>query len=133
MKKKNPVVHFELPATDSKRMSAFYSKAFGWETQEMGPEMNGYILANTTETEENGMITTPGAINGGFYTKTDDSPAYPSIVIDVDDLEESIKMVQNNGGTIMGTPDAIPGVGKFINFIDTEGNVCGMIQPEPMG
>jgi len=27
----NPVVHFEMPATDRKRMAGFYSKAFGWQ------------------------------------------------------------------------------------------------------
>ena len=35
----NPVVHFEMPAVDSQRMSDFYSKAFGWETQMLGEEM----------------------------------------------------------------------------------------------
>lgn len=29
--KMNPVVHFEMPAEDKKRMSKFYTKAFGWQ------------------------------------------------------------------------------------------------------
>lgn len=29
MKKMNPVVHFEMPAEDSKRMIEFYSNVFG--------------------------------------------------------------------------------------------------------
>ncbi len=32
MNKINPVVHFEMPAEDSKRMADFYSKVFGWQT-----------------------------------------------------------------------------------------------------
>ena len=31
MSKTNPVVHFEMPATDGKRMSEFYTNAFGWK------------------------------------------------------------------------------------------------------
>jgi predicted enzyme related to lactoylglutathione lyase len=29
------VVHFEMPAGDSKRMSEFYTKAFGWEMKRL--------------------------------------------------------------------------------------------------
>jgi predicted enzyme related to lactoylglutathione lyase len=28
--KMNPVVHFEMPANDRKRMADFYTKVFGW-------------------------------------------------------------------------------------------------------
>ena len=34
--KMNPVVHFEMPAEDSKRMSEFYTKTFGWKANDMG-------------------------------------------------------------------------------------------------
>jgi hypothetical protein len=30
-------------------------------------EMGGYVLATTTETDENRMVKTPGTINGGEY------------------------------------------------------------------
>lgn len=33
MKKMNPVVHFEMPTEDRKRMVEFYSNVFGWQTQ----------------------------------------------------------------------------------------------------
>jgi hypothetical protein len=35
----NPVVHFEIPAKDRKRMADFYTQVFGWRTQMLGPEM----------------------------------------------------------------------------------------------
>ena len=35
----DPVVHFEMPADDQKRAGEFYSKAFGWQPQQLGPEM----------------------------------------------------------------------------------------------
>jgi predicted enzyme related to lactoylglutathione lyase len=125
----NPVVHFEMPAEDRKRMSEFYSKAFGWQTQQLGPEMGNYVLVMTTESDDNGPKK-PGAINGGFYTKTDDMPAqYPSVVIAVDDIEQSMKKVAQSGGRVLGEPMDIPGVGKYVSFFDTEGNRVSMLQP----
>jgi len=50
----NPVVHFEMPAENTKRMADFYTKAFGWGTQVMGEEMGNYVVVTTSENGENG-------------------------------------------------------------------------------
>jgi uncharacterized protein len=127
--KSNPVVHFEMPAEDRKRMASFYAQAFGWQTKELGSEMGNYVLATTTETDESGPKM-PGAINGGFYSKTDDMPAqYPSIVIAVDDIREAMGKVAKAGGKVLGDPMEIPGVGQYVSFFDTEGNRVSMLQP----
>ena len=68
--KMNPVVHFELPAADSKRMAGFYARAFGWQTKQLGPEMGNYVVVTTTELGANQLPKEPGRINGGFFTKT---------------------------------------------------------------
>ena len=95
----NPVVHFEMPATDRSRMANFYTKAFGWKTQMMGEDMGNYVIATTTEVDEKGRPKSPGAINGGFFPKHDDMPAqYPSVVIAVDDIKASMKKVADAGG-----------------------------------
>jgi predicted enzyme related to lactoylglutathione lyase len=70
----NPVVHFEMPAEDKKRMADFYTKVFGWKIQQLGEDMGSYVLATTTDSDEKGPKK-PGAINGGFFQKTDDKPA----------------------------------------------------------
>ena len=67
--KMNPVVHFEMPYEDSERLAKFYNQAFGWQMQKLGKEMGDYVLAATTETDENRMVKKPGAINGGFFPK----------------------------------------------------------------
>ena len=46
--KMNPVVHFEMPAKNKKRVKKFYEKAFGWKMQQLGAKMGDYILATTT-------------------------------------------------------------------------------------
>jgi predicted enzyme related to lactoylglutathione lyase len=130
--KMDPVVHFEMPAEDRRRMSKFYTKAFGWKTNQLGPEMGEYVLVTTTEVDENMMIKKPGAINGGFFQKTDDPESrYPSVVIQVDDLKKSMKKVEEAGGKIHGEPMEIPNVGWIVSFFDTEGNRVSMLQPMP--
>jgi predicted enzyme related to lactoylglutathione lyase len=129
MKKMNPVVHFEMPANDRKRMADFYSDVFGWQAQMLGEDMGNYVTVATAETDEMGRPKVPGAINGGFYPRVDDSPQVPSVVIAVDDIKESMKKVTAAGGQVLGDPMPIPGVGQFVSFIDTEGNRVSLLQP----
>src|ERR1700722_9827160 len=129
MKKMNSVVHFEMPGEDLGRMKKFYEAAFHWKTNQMGPEMGNYVVVETTETGEKRMPKNPGAINGGFYKKTEDPLSQsPSVVIAVDDIHEAMKKVKDAGGKVIGgqkrdgTPDEIPGVGLYASIVDTEGN-----------
>jgi predicted enzyme related to lactoylglutathione lyase len=130
MRKMNPVVHFEMPSEDRKRMADFYSKAFGWQTQLLGEEMGNYTVVTTGETDKDGMLKNPGNINGGFYPKKKDDPAqYPSIVISVDDIKEGMKNITESGGKVLGEPVEIPGIGMYVSFFDTEGNRVSILQP----
>ena len=127
----NPVVHFEMPAEDRKRMANFYSQVFGWQTQQMGPEMGDYVVVTTAESDENGRPKRPGSINGGFFQKTNEngSSQHLSIVISVEDIKNHIKKVEAAGGKVLGEPVKIAGVGLYASLIDTEGNREGMLQP----
>jgi predicted enzyme related to lactoylglutathione lyase len=140
-KKMNPVVHFEMGYLDRERMKTFYSTAFGWQMQQMGDDMGGYVVAQTTETGDDGMVKTPGNINGGFYAKTDSPTSQaPSVVVSVDDMDEAIEAVKQAGGKILGglgmdgqhtmEPQMIPGVGLWISAEDTEGNRFSILQPK---
>jgi hypothetical protein len=127
--KMNPVVHFELPAEDRKRMVEFYTKVFGWQTNQLGPEMGNYVVVMTSESDKNGPKK-PGMINGGFYQKTKEmGEAHPSVVVSVDNINEHIKAVEKGGGKVLGKPMEIPGVGMYVAFLDTEGNMLSMLQP----
>jgi hypothetical protein len=140
MAKMNPVVHFEMPAKDKKRTADFYSNVFGWQMNLLGPEMGNYLMAGTTPVDENRMPKEAGAINGGFFDYQDkEGYNVPHLVISVDNLEESIKKVEEAGGKVLGgskgpgTIDDIPGIGRYVSFEDSEGNHVGMLQPNPRG
>jgi predicted enzyme related to lactoylglutathione lyase len=79
MNKMNPVVHFEMPAENTKRMADFYTKVFGWQAQVMGEDMGNYVVVTTTEPDSNGRPKAPGAINGGFYPKQATAQAFFSL------------------------------------------------------
>ena len=130
-KKADPVVHFEMPAEDRKRMAKFYTQAFGWKTQLLGEDMGNYVLATTTEeVDKAGRPKKKGIINGGFFPKSDDMPAqYPSVVIAVDDIKKSMTKITKSGGKVLGEPMDIPGYGTYVSFFDTEGNRVSIMEP----
>lgn len=125
----NPVVHFELPYLDAQRAMAFYKNVFQWELQALGEAMGNYIVA-TTATKDAKPGFPAGAINGGFFQVKNDWPAqYPSIVIGVEAIEVMMDRIKNFGGEVLGEPMEIPGFGRYVSFIDTEGNRSSMIEP----
>jgi len=125
----NPVVHFEIPYQDPGKITGFYESAFGWRTQMLGEEMGNYILATTAEADTR-PGSPAGAINGGFYPRNPDWPAqHPSIVIAVDDIAESMAAIERAGGEVLGEPMSIPGIGRYVAFLDTEGNRSSLLQP----
>lgn len=132
-----PVVHFEIPYEDPERITKFYQSVFAWRTQVLGEDMGGYILATTADSDIRPGAPA-GAIDGGFYPRKQDWPAqHPSIVIAVDNIDESMRDVQKAGGKVLGDPMAIPGTGLYVSFLDPEGNRGSMLQPasdsEPEG
>ena len=125
----NPVVHFELPYENADRAAAFYRAAFGWQSQQLDAAMGNYVVV-TTATADAKADAPRGAINGGLYQKKADFPAqYPSVVIGVEDLEQSMRAVRDAGGKVLGEPMDIPGIGRYVSFLDTENNRNSMLQP----
>jgi predicted enzyme related to lactoylglutathione lyase len=124
----DPVIHFEMPAEDSERVRKFYESAFGWQTTPLGPEMGDFVLAFTTETDEESRLPKArGAINGGFYRRTEPSQPVKFTIL-VEDIREAMDRIELVGGKILGEPIEMPGVGLFVDFVDTEGNTATINQ-----
>ncbi|MEO7940616.1 MAG: VOC family protein [Burkholderiaceae bacterium] len=127
----NPVVHFEMPYHDRDRAARFYSQAFGWKIDKLGPEMGNYAVATTAHSDAK-PGEPAGAINGGLFPYNSDRPAqYPSIVIAVEDMAAAMARVTQAGGEVLGEPMAIPGVGDYVAFFDTEHNRHSMLKAIP--
>ena len=121
------VVHFEIPADDLERAKSFYGKVFGWQIDSW-PMQNGgvYTGLTTTAVDEKTMTPTePGAINGGMTLRDTATPA-PVITIDVEDIDAALADIAASGGSTVTPRTAIPGMGAFGYFKDSEGNVMGL-------
>ncbi len=120
------VVHFEIPAKDPKRASAFYSKAFGWQIDQY-PDFEYWSLG-TTPSDNGRMPTSPGAINGGMGKKGKTAPENVTITIGVADIDATLESVKKLGGKVTMKKTPIGDMGFNAYFQDTEGNVIGLYQ-----
>ena len=119
------VVHFEIPFDDGDRARKFYSEAFGWAIAEI-PELN-YSMVQAGPIDEQGFPTEPGYIGGGMIGR--ESPIdRPVIVIDVDDIDETLKKVEELGGTSVQGRQDVGDMGYAAYFKDVEGNLMGLWQ-----
>jgi predicted enzyme related to lactoylglutathione lyase len=122
------VVHFEIPTDNNERANTFYQSAFGWNLIPM--QGMDYTSAITTPSDEQtGMPSAPGAINGALFPRTDNLKT-PVINIDVEDLDAALAQVESAGGSVAQAKDAVPGMGYFAYFKDTEGNILGLWQTD---
>ncbi len=110
------VIHFEIPASDPARASAFYKKVFGWKIEKWPGPMEYWMVTT-------GADATPG-INGGLMKNTDVKTT--TNTIGVDSVDASVEAVTNAGGKLVMPKTAIPTVGYFAYLTDTEGNLFGV-------
>jgi predicted enzyme related to lactoylglutathione lyase len=116
------VIDFEIPADDTERIAKFYQNVFGWKVEKWkGPVDHWFLIT--------GDDAMPG-INGSF-AKREDFPESTTVnVIGVDDVEKYVQLIKAHKGTIVGDKITIPGVGYYVYFKDTEGNLMGMMQSD---
>ena len=120
------VVHFEIPADDVERAKGFYGEVFGWKLDTTPVGEGEYTSAITTAVDPKTYAPTePGGINGGMMNRSAETPS-PVITVGVDDIDQRLKEIESSGGTIVTPRTAIPDMGAFAYFKDTEGNVMGL-------
>ena len=123
----NEVVHFEIPVDDRDRAMSFYESVFGWDMQHY-PELQ-YTIAGTVPVGDDQLPTERGAINGGLMDRSKETPN-PVITIDVDSIDDALKRVEAEGGSVITPRTPIPNMGAFAYFTDSEGNVMGLFETD---
>jgi uncharacterized protein len=97
----------------------FYTKLFGWqiEDMDMGP-------AGVYKTWSDGKEP-----RGGFMNKpAPDVPAHWVGYVSVENIEETVNRVENNGGKLLCPVMDIPDVGKIAPFMDPTGGAIAAYQ-----
>jgi uncharacterized protein len=118
----NKVVHFEIPTSDLKKAQDFYSTVFGWQMMAFDDEN---VMTSTTATNEQGMPTEPGAINGGIYKASGHTP---HVVVEVPDIKAHIELIKQHGGSLVVDVQTVPNMGMYCRCKDPEGNMVGLWQ-----
>jgi predicted enzyme related to lactoylglutathione lyase len=119
---KNKMTHFAIHIDDMERAKDFYVQVFDWGFASYGPP--DFLQIRDDKTEGGELI---GALQARKYSPVTEKIIGLECTISVDNVDDIIKRVQNNGGQILMPKTAIPYVGWITKFLDTEGNlVCAM-------
>ena len=123
-------IHFEIQASHPDAVIAFYSGLFGWTFKRWG-EADYWLI----ETQAG---ATPGsAIGGGLLPRRGAPPLDGAAVnafvctMRVEQLDAAVARAAQLGGSVVVPKMPIAGVGWLAYAKDTEGNIFGMMQPDP--
>ena len=78
----NPVVHWEIGATDAPATREFYAKVFGWTMTDAGAE---YTLVPAID----------GGLGGGIQQIRPGMPPFVTIYVEVDDLDAKLDEISH--------------------------------------
>ena len=124
-------VHFEIQVDDIERAKAFYAAAFGWTYQDYTDFVGTPYWGVVT-----GAQDTPG-IDGGLHPRPAPAPAPEQgtnafvCTMGVEDYDATEAKILAAGGQVALPKYALPGMAWQGYYLDTEGNVFGLHQPDP--
>jgi predicted enzyme related to lactoylglutathione lyase len=122
------VVHFEIPADDPDALAGFYGNLFGWQIDKMPGEIE-YWMVRTVPTDEKGMPTQPGGINGGLMRRM--APEHrPVNYVNVESVADYVAKARDLGATVLMDKTPIPAMGWFAQLVDPQGNYFAMFQDD---
>jgi predicted enzyme related to lactoylglutathione lyase len=126
---KNRVVHFEIHAANPERVVTFYAGLFGWKIQRWEGPVDYWVVTT-------GPMEQPG-INGGIVRRRgpapEDGQAVNSYVctVQVESVDAAMQKIAFLGGTIVLPKMPVPGVGWLAYAKDPDGNIFGIMHPDP--
>ncbi|MBT2689402.1 VOC family protein [Bacillus sp. ISL-47] len=124
------LVHFEVHVDDMERAKKFYGEVFGWSFQDWSDYAGmPYFGAVTGDENETG-------INGALMQRQSPPPEANQALngfactMGVEDYDTAEAKILENGGKVAMPKYALPGMAWQGYYLDTEGNVFGIHQPD---
>jgi len=117
------VVHFEIYADKPEAVQPFYENVFGWQFKKFEGGPMEYWVVTTGDDQ------VPG-INGGMTRPREGQSPGTINTIAVESLEQTTKVIEQQGGNICVPKMTIPNVGWLAYAQDPAGNVFGVLEPE---
>jgi uncharacterized protein len=109
----------DLAVPDIARAISFYSAQFGWDTQQGGPEVGGYSVANIA-----------GRHVAGIGPKMGDElqPTMWTTYLAADDANDITDKIKAAGGQVLMGPMDVMDLGRMAVAMDTTGGAFGIWQ-----
>ena len=112
----NPVTQWQVITRDPGKHSEFYATVFGWKVNADNPL--GYRMVE------------PGSdkgIPGGFWPAPPEAQAFVQLFIEVTDIQDAVRRVSENGGTVLIPPQTLPQGEQMAILRDTMGMSFGVV------
>ena len=125
------IVHFEIHVDDMERAKSFYGEVFGWTFEDYSSFAGMPYFGAVT-----GDLSEPG-INGALMQRQGPPPERNqpmngfACTIGVEDYNSiEAKILSNDGSNLPMPKYALPGMAWQGYYVDTEGNIFGIHQPD---
>lgn len=119
---KTKITHFAIHIDEIERAKSFYDKVFDWGFTSYGQD--NFLQIKTDKTENGELL---GALQSRKYSPVKEKLIGLECTFGVENLNETLERVNDNGGQILMPKTVIPHVGWIAKFLDTEGNlICAM-------
>ncbi len=105
----------ELMTTDVAAAKAFYTKLFGWDTEDMSMPGMTYTVVKAGGRGIGGIMSIPQEAQG--------MPPKWGTYVTVDDVDETARTAEQLGAKLCMPPQDIPDVGRFCVIQDPQGAV----------
>lgn len=115
------ISYLDFSSDEPERAIKFYSAVFGWQIKKWEGPFE-YWEIKTGESNE------PG-IDGGLAKRSKPERSFTPF-INVPSVDDYAFKVESNGGKIVQTKTAIPGIGYMVIFKDTENNILGLMEED---
>ena len=123
----NSVVHFQIFASNVERARKFYQQVFGWHFDPGGPPDFYHIST--------GPDGDPGLTLGLIAKRRGEAAQGPinayRCTISIRSVIDTGAAIEAAGGKLRSGIIDIPGVGKMLEFTDTEDNIVCVMEYEP--
>jgi predicted enzyme related to lactoylglutathione lyase len=113
----NPIIWWELATHDQEKSVEFFAKVFGWEFR-FDENVGFYKM-------KNGNFTLGG---GAIFTLRRAKLPFVALYIQVEDIHEKAKLIQEHGGFIVDPPAELAPNEWLCLFNEPSGVTFGMLQ-----
>jgi|SRR6185312_8048823 len=114
----NPVTQWQVVTREPEKHSAFYATVFGWKVKSDNPL--GYRMVDPDSAK---------GIPGGFWPAPPEAQAFIQLFIEVSNIEETVRRVTDNGGSVLIPPQTLPAGEQMAILRDPMGISFGLVVP----